>query len=92
MDTTNNKGVPRNGTPSKTPRSKNNRLGRFNQGQFKLIGRFNQGQFKLKHALWRMAYSTEDARQDHAAAGHLWRQAGCCIALSFFRLIGGCGV
>lgn len=38
---------------------------------------------------WRMAYATEEARQDHAAAGHLWRQAGCCIALSFFRMIGG---
>ena len=78
MDTTNNKGVPRNGTPSKPPRSKSNQ-----------IGRFNQGQFKLKHALWRMAYSMEEARQDHAAAGHLWRQAVCCIALSFFRMAGG---
>jgi hypothetical protein len=34
MHTTNNKGAPRNGTPS-TPRGKANRYNRFNQGQFK---------------------------------------------------------
>lgn len=42
--------------------------------------------------LWRIAYQLEEARQDHAATGRLWRQAGCCIALSFFRMIGGRGV
>jgi hypothetical protein len=75
-NTTNNKGAPRNGTPS-TPRA-----------HYKQSGSFN----KLSIALWRTAYSLEIARQDHADAGHLWRQAGCCIALSFFRMIGGRGV
>ena len=44
---------------------------------------------RLSLAIWRLGYRLEDARQDHAAAGHLWRQAGCCIALSLYRLIGG---
>lgn len=44
---------------------------------------------RLSLAIWRTAYRLEQARQDHAAARHLWRQAGCCIALSLFRLIGG---
>lgn len=44
---------------------------------------------RLSIAIWRTTYCLEEARQDHAAAMHLWRQAGCCIALSFFRLIGG---
>lgn len=43
----------------------------------------------LSIRLWRIAYQLEELRQDHAAAGHLWRQAGCCVALSLFRLIGG---
>lgn len=47
---------------------------------------------RLSSAIWRATYCTELARQDHADAGHLWRQAGCCIALSFFRMIGGRGV
>jgi hypothetical protein len=47
---------------------------------------------RLSNTLWRSAYAMEETRQDHAAAGHLWRQAGCCIALSFFRMIGGRGV
>lgn len=73
-NTTNNKTAPRNGTASKTPRA-----------HYKQSGSFN----KLSIALWRVAYCLELARQDHADAGHLWRQAGCCIALSFFRMIGG---
>lgn len=47
---------------------------------------------RLSMAMWRAAYCLELARQSHADAGHLWRQAGCCIALSFFRMIGGRGV
>lgn len=39
--------------------------------------------------LWRTAYALEESRQIHAAAGHLWRQVGYCMALSLFRLIGG---
>lgn len=46
----------------------------------------------LSNMLWRSAYAMEEARQDYAAAGYLWRQAGCCIALSLFRMIGGRGV
>lgn len=46
-------------------------------------------QARVSRAIWRAAYCTELARQDHADAGHLWRQAWCCIALSFFRMIGG---
>lgn len=44
---------------------------------------------KLSIALWRTAYAVEEARQAHAASGHMWRQAGCCVALSIFRTIGG---
>ncbi len=47
---------------------------------------------RLSNTIWRSAYAMEEARQDHAATGHLWRQAGCCIALSFLRMIGGRGV
>ena len=39
--------------------------------------------------IWRTSYRLEEARQDHAALGHLWRQAACCMALSFFRILGG---
>jgi len=46
----------------------------------------------VSRTTWRAAYSLELARQDYADSGHLWRQAGCCIALSFFRMIGGRGV
>jgi len=56
-------------------------------------GRFiSHIQARMSLAIWRAAYSLELARQDCADAGHLWRQAGCCIALSFFRMIGGRGV
>lgn len=44
---------------------------------------------RLSLALWRMAYTLEEARHEHADARNLWRQAGCCVALSLFRLIGG---
>ena len=43
---------------------------------------------KISFFLWRMNYTLAEARQKHASLGHLWRQAGCCIALSMFR-IGG---
>lgn len=43
----------------------------------------------ISFLIWRFAYAMEGVRQGHADAGHLWRQAGCCIALSFFRMIGG---
>ena len=36
--------------------------------------------------LWRMNYELEESRQKHAALGNLWRQAGCCVALSMFRI------
>ena len=39
--------------------------------------------------VWRWAYRLEETRQECGAAGHLWKQAGCCIALAFFRLAGG---
>ena len=38
--------------------------------------------------LWRLNYQLEESRQEHASLGHLWRQVGCCIALSIFRIIG----
>lgn len=44
---------------------------------------------RLSLAIWRTAYILEEARQDHAALGNLWRQAACCVALSFFRILGG---
>ena len=40
-------------------------------------------------ATWRLAYTLEESRQNHASLGHLWRQAACCVALSFFRIVGG---
>lgn len=43
----------------------------------------------LSITVWRTAYEIEEARQYHADLGNLWRQAGCCIALSIFRLLGG---
>ena len=39
--------------------------------------------------VWRTSYALEDARNTHAALGHLWRQATCCVALALFRFIGG---
>lgn len=39
--------------------------------------------------IWRTAYALEEARETHAAHGHLWRQAGCCVALSVFQIFGG---
>lgn len=44
---------------------------------------------RLSFAVWRAAYSVEEARQVHASTGNLWRQAGCCICLSFLRIMGG---
>lgn len=44
---------------------------------------------RLSLAIWRAAYELEELRHDHAAAGNLWRQAWCCIALSIFRFLGG---
>lgn len=44
---------------------------------------------RLSRFVWCKAYAIEQARQDHASERHLWRQAGCCIALSVFRFIGG---
>jgi hypothetical protein len=40
-------------------------------------------------AIWRACYALEEARQTHAALGHFWRQAGCCVALSAFQIFGG---
>ena len=78
MNTTNNKGRTVAGAPLKTLRDHYKQFGSFN----KLLRRQASVTFAL-------AYSLELARQDHADAGHLWRQVGCCIALSFFRMIGG---
>lgn len=44
---------------------------------------------KASIAVWRTAYALEEARQTHAALGHMWRQAGCCVALSVFQIFGG---
>lgn len=44
---------------------------------------------RVSRSLWRLAYSLEETRQDCGAAGYLWKQAGCCVALAFFRLAGG---
>ncbi len=42
----------------------------------------------ISFSFWRIKYELEEARQEHAALGHLWRQIGCCIALSLFRILG----
>lgn len=44
---------------------------------------------RLSRAIWCRAYALEQSRQDHAAAGRLWRQAACCVGLAVFRLLGG---
>ena len=44
---------------------------------------------RLSFAVWRTAYALEERRQHHAYARNLWRQAGCCIALWVFRMLGG---
>ncbi len=36
--------------------------------------------------LWTLSYSLEERRQSHAAARHLWKQAGCRIALELLRI------
>ena len=42
--------------------------------------------------IWILQYSVEETRQAHAAANNKWRQVGCCIALSMFRLMEGRGL
>lgn len=42
----------------------------------------------ISFSLWRINYELEEARQDHAARGHLWRQIGYCIVLLAFRIAG----
>lgn len=44
---------------------------------------------KASIAVWRTAYALEEARESHAAHRRLWRQAGCCVALSVFQFFGG---
>jgi hypothetical protein len=39
-------------------------------------------------AVWTLAYSLEEARQDYADRRQLLRQAGACIDLAVLRLIG----
>jgi len=54
-----------------------------------ITGYLSKGKARITRSVWRTAYRLETARQDHADARHLWRQAGCCIGLSFIRMIGG---
>ncbi len=44
---------------------------------------------RLSRVLWVAAYSTEEASQEHATAGRRWHHAGCRVALSILRLLGG---
>ena len=44
---------------------------------------------RLSNFVWRLTYCLEEARQECGSAGRLWKQAGCCIALSLLRMIGG---
>lgn len=44
---------------------------------------------RFNSSVWLLSYRLEETRQDCGAAGHLWKQAGCCIALSLFRMMGG---
>lgn len=67
-------------------------VGHSNNDRQQHSGLIDRIQARVSRTVWRAAYCLELARQDHADAGHLWRQAGCCIALSFFRMIGGRGV
>lgn len=50
---------------------------------------YTQAIASVQRAIWLLSYRLEEVRQRHAAAGHSLRQAGCCIALSFFRMMGG---
>ena len=43
---------------------------------------------RISISFWRLNYALEEARQDHAARGHLWRQISYCLALLLFRVIG----
>ena len=42
--------------------------------------------FDFGAAIWRISYTTEEARQQHAALGHFWREAGFCILLAILRI------
>jgi len=37
---------------------------------------------------WRKNYGLEMNRQDHAAAGHLYREIGACLILLMYKAIG----
>lgn len=61
------------------------------KGIFNYLGdAIKAGHKQASIAAWRMAYALEEARQTHAALGHLWREAGCCVALSLIQIFGGC--
>lgn len=58
-------------------------------GNGESIKRCQSIRYRASMAIWRMAYTLEEARQECGTAGQLWKQAGCCIALAIFRLAGG---
>jgi len=60
-----------------------------NHGAKYIAGFINKVKARITRSVWRSSYCLEIARQDHADARHLWRQAGCCIGLSFIRMMGG---
>ena len=43
---------------------------------------------QVARSFWIANYGIEEARQDHAARGHLWKQILYCLALLVFRMIG----
>jgi len=49
---------------------------------------YNQTIASVQRAIWLLSYRLEEARQDHAAAGHSLRHIGCCIALAMLRFMG----
>jgi len=80
MDTIQNK------TVAGTTAVKNNT---YDNNIVRRIPQFIKSRVKgISFSLWRINYELEEARQDHAARGHLWRQIGYCIVLLAFRLAG----
>lgn len=40
---------------------------------------------KVRRAVWLLSFSLEERRQASAVQGHLFTQAGCCLALAALR-------
>jgi len=78
-----------NTTQEKTPVHAGAKCNTYDDVIIRYIPKIIKSRVKdISFSLWRINYELEEARQEHASLGHLWRQIGCCIALSLFRILG----